>query len=65
MLIKYGVFESMKYPWFRPITQKISDGVEDFSSEDVSFCQTVINNGYKIYVDPTVIVGHEKKIIYY
>jgi hypothetical protein len=63
LLVKYGVFESLEYPWFRPLTQNISDNISDFSSEDVSFCQLIREKGFKIFVDPTVIVGHEKKKI--
>jgi len=63
MLIKKGVFEAIGYPWFRPEYQKIID-LEDFASEDVSFACNAKQCGYKIYVDPKVIVGHEKTIIY-
>ena len=63
MLIKKGVFESMEYPWFRPIEKKIGDMV-DFTTEDVSFCLKAKEKGFKIFIDPTVIVGHEKKLIF-
>jgi len=63
MLVKHGVFEALEYPWFRPLWQKISENVEDFSSEDVSFCRSIIEKGYKIYIDPTVRVGHEKRVV--
>ncbi|MGA1870541.1 MAG: glycosyltransferase family 2 protein [bacterium] len=62
MLVKSGVFESMEYPWFRPINMKIGEMV-DFTMEDVAFCIRAKEKGYKIYVDPNVIVGHEKRII--
>lgn len=62
MLVKKGVFESMEYPWFKPIEKKIGTMV-DFTMEDVSFCLRAKENGFKIYVDPTVRVGHEKKIV--
>ena len=62
MLIKYGVFEALPYPWFQPITQKIGHMV-DFASEDVSFCQQASGAGYQIYIDPMVKVGHEKLMI--
>jgi len=68
MLIKKGVFESVGYPWFRPVWQEVETSgivVKDFTSEDVGFCRTVIEKGYKIYVDPTIIVGHEKSEILY
>lgn len=64
ILIKKGVFESLEYPWFRPIFQKMSDTVRDFSSEDVSFCRLIREKGYKIYIDPTIVVGHEKTVVF-
>mgnify|MGYP000386185845 CR=1 FL=1 len=69
ILVKKGVFESLEYPWFRPIWEefgKTSDGIpiKEFSSEDVGWCQTVLKKGFKIYIDPTVQVGHEKTINY-
>lgn len=63
MLVKYGVFESLLYPWFRPEWQDMGGEVQDFSSEDVSFCQTIRKKGYKIFVDPAVVVGHEKRVV--
>ena len=62
MLIKYGVFESLKYPWFRPLFHNIGK-CADFSSEDVSFCLMAKEKGHKIYIDPELRVGHEKKIV--
>ena len=69
ILIKKKVFESLEYPWFRPLWHTISqksetnEEISDFSSEDVSWCKLVIKNGYNIWVDTSVIVGHEKMII--
>lgn len=63
MLVKYGVFEQMKYPWFRPEFVSIGDS-KDFTMEDVAWCREAVRLGYKIYIDPTVIVGHEKTKIY-
>ena len=60
MLIKNGVFESIQYPWFEPRRVELSNNIEDFASEDVSFCLKAREAGYKIYIDPTMIVGHEK-----
>lgn len=62
MLVKKDVFESMKYPWFMPIKKEIGDMV-DFTMEDVAFCLKAKEMGFEIFVDPTVRVGHEKKII--
>lgn len=62
MLVKYGVFESLAYPWFKPIEKRIGKMV-DFTMEDVSFCLRAKEAGFSIYVDPTTIVGHEKLTI--
>jgi len=62
MLVKFGVFESMEYPWFKPLEKQIGD-MCDFTMEDVSFCLRAQEKGYKIFVDPAVIVGHEKKMV--
>jgi len=62
MLVKKGVFESLEYPWFRPEFKKIG-GAQDFTMEDVSFCLRAQQEGFKVHVDPSIIVGHEKKLI--
>jgi GT2 family glycosyltransferase len=62
MLIKKGVFETLQYPWFEPIHQSIKN-LEDFTSEDVAFCLKAREKGFEIFVDPTVIVGHQKSMI--
>lgn len=63
LLIKKGVFESLEYPWFKPTIMDIGDNIIDMASEDASFCFKIREKGYNIYIDPTVKVGHEKKII--
>ena len=62
MLVRKGVFESLKYPWFMPKAQKIGKAV-DFASEDASWCQRIRKRGYKIYIDPQIRVGHEKRMV--
>lgn len=62
MLCKRGVFESMEYPWFRPIEKRIGE-MYDITMEDVAFCLKAQDNGFKVYVDPRVRVGHEKKMV--
>jgi len=59
ILMKRQVIESLEYPWFRPIFHEIGT-CYDFGSEDASICEMIREKGYKIYVDPTIIVGHEK-----
>jgi len=66
LLVKKGVFESLDYPWFKPLWHEMNKEelkIKDFSSEDVSFCKQVREKGYKIYIDPEIRVGHEKKFI--
>jgi GT2 family glycosyltransferase len=59
ILIKNGVFEKMEYPWFRPEYIQIGNSF-DFTMEDVAFCLNARKKGFQIFIDPTVIVGHEK-----
>lgn len=69
MLIRNGVFEKVGYPWFLPIWEETESvngvKVRDFTSEDVGFCRTATENGFKIFVDPNIIVGHEKSKVLY
>jgi hypothetical protein len=61
-LVKKGVFEKVGYPWFRPVSHTI-ENMFDYSSEDVSFCLLAREKGYKIFVDPQIRIGHEKKVV--
>ena len=62
MAVKYGVFESMEYPWFQP--KFIEKGnFKEFTAEDVGFCWTATDLGYEILVDPNILVGHEKNVV--
>ena len=63
MLIKKGVFESLEYPWFRPLWKEIDENIHEFMSEDVSICELFKKKNYKIYVNINVVVGHEKSLI--
>jgi hypothetical protein len=63
MLIKKGVFEKLKYPWFRPEWTEYGKGVEDFTSEDVGFCINAKKAGFNIFVNSDIRVGHEKSCI--
>jgi len=59
LLIKKGVFEQLKYPWFEPRYIEIQS-CEDFCMEDVSFCLDCKDNNIPIYVDPQIKVIHCK-----
>ena len=63
MLVKYGVIEQMKYPWFHPRVQKHKAGWEEFVWDDVEFCMRVRDLGLDVWVDPTIIPGHEKTVV--
>jgi GT2 family glycosyltransferase len=52
----------MSYPWFEPRKHEIG-GITDYSMEDVSFCLRAKEKGFKVCVDPKVIVGHEKQVV--
>ena len=59
--IKHGVFEKLPYPWFAPKMQVFESGaVQDMCGEDVSFCLDAIEEGFEIWCDPRIRVGHEK-----
>jgi len=61
VLIKKGVFENLEYPWFAPKMQVFESGeVQDMCGEDVSFCLDAKEQGYEIWCDPLIRVGHEK-----
>ena len=49
LLIDMEVFKKIGKPYFS------LDGAE---SEDVYFCNKAISNGYEVYCDPTIEIGH-------
>jgi hypothetical protein len=55
MLVKKGVFEKVESPWFQT---KVVDG--KLVTEDIYFCKKAQEAGYKIWIDPTVNIGHIK-----
>lgn len=64
--MKSGVFEQCKRPWFETEFQRIKndEGKEMFIpwGEDFSWCIKAHNAGFKIMLDPSIKVGHHKKI---
>ncbi len=68
MLMKRGILEKIQYPWFQPSMTTIKDEndeilIQDYNSEDYYICQEIKKLGYKIHLDTSIIVGHEKKLI--
>jgi hypothetical protein len=62
MMIRKGVVETLKYPWFWSDLEKVGDLVE-MSSEDVAFCRALTKAGHQVWVDTKVRVGHQKLMI--
>lgn len=63
LLVRKGVYEALKYPWFYPEWIDIGSS-HDFCSEDVSWCRSVQAAGYDVWVDGSVRVGHEKVTVW-
>ena len=62
VLIKYGVFESMDYPWFTSGHFVVDDYVID-PGEDVAWCIKAKAKGWKIYAHPGVRIQHDKRML--
>jgi hypothetical protein len=64
LMVRFGVFEQLEYPFFKPIFHELKGGaIYDFSSEDASFFLEMKEKGVTLYVDPNIIVGHEKMVV--
>lgn len=64
MVVKKGVFESLTYPWFKSWVKEWVEDDEKMSRvvfDDECFCDRVKEQGFKIYVDTSVYIEHEKK----
>lgn len=62
--IKQGIFETLPRPWFQ--TQYIKKTIDNKEylvplGEDYSFCSKARQQGFKIYIDPTITVTHHKQ----
>jgi hypothetical protein len=62
MMIRKGVVETIKYPWFHSDLQTVGSLV-DMNSEDVAFCRALQTAGHQIHVDTKIRVGHQKPMI--
>ena len=59
LLVKKGVFESLDYPWVQP-TWFDEDGIREMTTTDCGFMHRAAKKGFDTYIDPTIVVGHEK-----
>lgn len=63
--MKQGVFESLPRPWFEIVFfEAEANGSKHLVpyGEDYSWCEKARKHGYKIYLDPTIIVTHNKVV---
>jgi hypothetical protein len=64
MLVRSGVFEYIKYPWFVPILPTDEQGnVIDIMGDDIAFCERARQVGFITWIATTVRIGHEKSRI--
>ncbi len=61
MLIKRGVLENINPPWFQTAPIDTHDRKDVFAGEDIFFCYRAREAGYKVFVEPKVVVGHIKE----
>ena len=45
------------------VRETSTNGWEEFVWDDVEFCHRARDNNYDIWVDPNIIVGHEKTVV--
>jgi GT2 family glycosyltransferase len=64
MLVKKGVFEKIEPPWFQTTLADIDEERKEmFVTEDIFFSIRAREAGFKVYIDPEVIVKHKKSIL--
>jgi hypothetical protein len=66
LCVSKGIFELMSRPWFQSVNTTINfDGKQltfPIMGEDVSWCARAMDLGYKIWMDPSVLVSHHKTV---
>ena len=67
LAVKSGVFENIPRPWFDTVFEKVynEDKTKEMYipyGEDYSWCKKAHDAGYKIYADPSIRLGHHKKV---
>lgn len=67
VVIKNGVFEKLKYPWFHREVCYFTDAAGVLNAtlpgEDIQFCKEIKKLGFQVFVDPDVRIPHEKKLM--
>jgi hypothetical protein len=62
MLIRKGVIEDLKYPWFWSPLETVG-GLTDMNSEDVALCKAMTTAGHQVFIDTKIRVGHQKLML--
>lgn len=52
------------YPFFLPMVYKVENGDSIYLSEDWAFCERARQCGFKIYLDPSIRLGHSGRYTY-
>lgn len=61
MMVRQGVFESLSRPWFQsPMLEGPRGVMFPIVGEDLAFCERARQAGFRIWLDPTVRVTHNK-----
>lgn len=66
MVIKKGVFEKIGFPWFESWRNQFThQNIQmcELVTDDDGFCHKALDNGFKIWIDPEIRIGHQKNII--
>ena len=61
LAIKRGVLERLDYPWFFPTPLEFSE-CGDFYPDDISLFKKLKKEDIPVWVDPTIILGYEKRV---
>lgn len=66
-IMRYGVMESLTYPWFipLPITDKNTKELIDIAGDDWSLFIRLKQKGFCIKCATKIRIGHEKPCVYY
>lgn len=58
--VNFEVLEKIKFPWFNTLYLTDEENGIQFIGEDTFFFYRAQEEGFKIYCDPTIRIGHEK-----
>lgn len=59
-LVKHGIIEQLKFPWFKPLSYP--EPMVGYFGEDMSLFLRIQRLGYQCWLHPKVRIKHEKKL---